>query len=110
MRYLYKALLEMSAENVTHSHRHTELGAQAPYEPISLYMILHEVFYFSWTIFWFQGFLEDPFHHITSYIYSTLVLVELVISFFTDQPPFFSKIVSDSVSTISFLKMHQSFV
>ncbi|XP_014466254.2 ATP-binding cassette sub-family C member 6 isoform X1 [Alligator mississippiensis] len=42
------------------------------------------------------GFLEDPFHHITSYIYSTLVLVELVISFFTDQPPFFSKIVSDS--------------
>uniref|UniRef100_A0A7M4EQJ9 ABC-type glutathione-S-conjugate transporter n=1 Tax=Crocodylus porosus TaxID=8502 RepID=A0A7M4EQJ9_CROPO len=42
------------------------------------------------------GFLEDPFHHIASYTYSTLVLVELVISFFTDQPPFFSKIVSDS--------------
>uniref|UniRef100_A0A7M4EQ78 ABC-type glutathione-S-conjugate transporter n=1 Tax=Crocodylus porosus TaxID=8502 RepID=A0A7M4EQ78_CROPO len=43
-----------------------------------------------------HGFLEDPFHHIASYTYSTLVLVELVISFFTDQPPFFSKIVSDS--------------
>uniref|UniRef100_A0A7M4FWW5 ABC-type glutathione-S-conjugate transporter n=1 Tax=Crocodylus porosus TaxID=8502 RepID=A0A7M4FWW5_CROPO len=40
------------------------------------------------------GFLEDPFHHIASYTYSTLVLVELVISFFTDQPPFFSKIVN----------------
>uniref|UniRef100_A0A7M4EQA8 ABC-type glutathione-S-conjugate transporter n=1 Tax=Crocodylus porosus TaxID=8502 RepID=A0A7M4EQA8_CROPO len=40
--------------------------------------------------------VSDPFHHIASYTYSTLVLVELVISFFTDQPPFFSKIVSDS--------------
>ncbi|XP_075755486.1 ATP-binding cassette sub-family C member 6 isoform X3 [Pelodiscus sinensis] len=42
------------------------------------------------------GFPEDPFRHVTSYIYFILLLVEVVLFFFTDWPPFFSKVVKDS--------------
>ncbi|XP_023965599.2 multidrug resistance-associated protein 1 isoform X4 [Chrysemys picta bellii] len=42
------------------------------------------------------GFPEDPFRHVTSYIYFILLLVEVVLFFFTDWPPFFSKAVNDS--------------
>ncbi|XP_044834651.1 ATP-binding cassette sub-family C member 6-like isoform X2 [Mauremys mutica] len=42
------------------------------------------------------GFPEDPFCHVTSYIYFILLLVEVVLFFFTDWPPFFSKTVNDS--------------
>ncbi|NWX95541.1 MRP6 protein, partial [Nothoprocta ornata] len=37
------------------------------------------------------GFLEDPFHHISTYLYVSLVLGELVLFCLVDQPPFFSK-------------------
>ncbi|EMP37353.1 Multidrug resistance-associated protein 6 [Chelonia mydas] len=42
------------------------------------------------------GFPEDPFRHVTSYIYFILLLVEVILFFFTDWPPFFSKAVNDS--------------
>ncbi|XP_060548899.1 ATP-binding cassette sub-family C member 6 [Pantherophis guttatus] len=42
------------------------------------------------------GFHKQPFQHLTSYIYFALVLSELVLCCFTDPPPFFSKISSDS--------------
>uniref|UniRef100_A0A8C4YJF2 ABC-type glutathione-S-conjugate transporter n=1 Tax=Gopherus evgoodei TaxID=1825980 RepID=A0A8C4YJF2_9SAUR len=40
--------------------------------------------------------LKDPFRHVTSYIYFILLLVEVILFFFTDWPPFFSKTVNDS--------------
>uniref|UniRef100_A0A8C0H8W7 ABC-type glutathione-S-conjugate transporter n=1 Tax=Chelonoidis abingdonii TaxID=106734 RepID=A0A8C0H8W7_CHEAB len=44
-----------------------------------------------------QQVLEgDPFRHVTSYIYFILLLVEVILFFFTDWPPFFSKTVNDS--------------
>uniref|UniRef100_A0A8C6IU16 ABC-type glutathione-S-conjugate transporter n=1 Tax=Melopsittacus undulatus TaxID=13146 RepID=A0A8C6IU16_MELUD len=38
-----------------------------------------------------RGFLEDRFHHITTYLYASLVLGELVLFCLVDHPPFFSK-------------------
>ncbi|NXT85057.1 MRP6 protein, partial [Zapornia atra] len=38
-----------------------------------------------------RGFLEDHFHHITTYLYTSLVLGELVLVCIVDQPPLFSK-------------------
>uniref|UniRef100_A0A8B9FXC7 ABC-type glutathione-S-conjugate transporter n=1 Tax=Amazona collaria TaxID=241587 RepID=A0A8B9FXC7_9PSIT len=38
-----------------------------------------------------KGFLEDRFHHITTYLYASLVLGELVLFCLVDHPPFFSK-------------------
>uniref|UniRef100_A0A8C3I4M5 ABC-type glutathione-S-conjugate transporter n=1 Tax=Chrysemys picta bellii TaxID=8478 RepID=A0A8C3I4M5_CHRPI len=43
-----------------------------------------------------QDLEGDPFRHVTSYIYFILLLVEVVLFFFTDWPPFFSKAVNDS--------------
>uniref|UniRef100_A0A8D2QIZ6 ABC-type glutathione-S-conjugate transporter n=1 Tax=Zonotrichia albicollis TaxID=44394 RepID=A0A8D2QIZ6_ZONAL len=37
------------------------------------------------------GFLEDHFHHVTTYLYAGLVLGELVLFCLIDHPPFFSK-------------------
>ncbi|XP_061456060.1 ATP-binding cassette sub-family C member 6 isoform X2 [Rhineura floridana] len=42
------------------------------------------------------GFGEEPFHHIASYIYFTLILSELMLCCFVDQPPFFSKVIDDA--------------
>ncbi|XP_065540276.1 multidrug resistance-associated protein 1 isoform X5 [Lathamus discolor] len=42
-----------------------------------------------------RGFLEDSFHHITTYLYASLVLGELVLFCFVDHPPFFSKAVNN---------------
>uniref|UniRef100_A0A672VF98 ABC-type glutathione-S-conjugate transporter n=1 Tax=Strigops habroptila TaxID=2489341 RepID=A0A672VF98_STRHB len=42
-----------------------------------------------------RGFLEDHFHHITTYLYGSLVLGELVLFCLVDHPPFFSKVVND---------------
>uniref|UniRef100_A0A8B9CT46 ABC-type glutathione-S-conjugate transporter n=1 Tax=Anser brachyrhynchus TaxID=132585 RepID=A0A8B9CT46_9AVES len=41
------------------------------------------------------GFLEDPFHHVATYLYVSLVLGELVLFCLVDHPPFFSKAVND---------------
>ncbi|XP_032930257.1 multidrug resistance-associated protein 1 isoform X2 [Catharus ustulatus] len=38
-----------------------------------------------------KGFLEDHFHHVTAYLYSGLVLGQLVLFCLVDHPPFFSK-------------------
>ncbi|NXH21247.1 MRP6 protein, partial [Bucco capensis] len=38
-----------------------------------------------------RGFLEDRFHHVTTYFYASLVLGELVLFCLVDHPPFFSK-------------------
>ncbi|KFQ81082.1 Multidrug resistance-associated protein 1, partial [Phoenicopterus ruber ruber] len=38
-----------------------------------------------------RGFLEDHFRHITTYLYASLVLGELVLFCLVDRPPFFSK-------------------
>ncbi|NXA52285.1 MRP1 protein, partial [Nothocercus julius] len=38
-----------------------------------------------------SGFLEDPFHHIATYLFVSLVLAELVLFCLVDHPPFFSK-------------------
>ncbi|KFP16571.1 Multidrug resistance-associated protein 1, partial [Egretta garzetta] len=38
-----------------------------------------------------RGFLEDHFHHVTTYLYASLVLGELVLFCLVDHPPFFSK-------------------
>ncbi|NXU19535.1 MRP6 protein, partial [Pardalotus punctatus] len=38
-----------------------------------------------------RGFLEDYFHHVTTYLYAGLVLGELVLFCLVDHPPFFSK-------------------
>nr|XP_056722539.1 ATP-binding cassette sub-family C member 6-like [Euleptes europaea] len=42
------------------------------------------------------GFRSDPFHHVASYTYFTLILLELALCCFTDQPPFFSQDTSDN--------------
>ncbi|XP_063171212.1 ATP-binding cassette sub-family C member 6 isoform X2 [Candoia aspera] len=42
------------------------------------------------------GFKEQPFHHLSSYIYFVLILLELVLCCFTDPSPFFSKVSNDS--------------
>ncbi|XP_062999664.1 ATP-binding cassette sub-family C member 6 isoform X2 [Elgaria multicarinata webbii] len=42
------------------------------------------------------GFREDPFQHVTTYSYFTLVLLELVLCCFVDQLPFFSKVLNDT--------------
>ncbi|NXE96452.1 MRP1 protein, partial [Menura novaehollandiae] len=41
-----------------------------------------------------RGFLEDHFHHVTTYLYAGLVLGELVLFCLVDHPPFFSKVVN----------------
>ncbi|NXD83167.1 MRP1 protein, partial [Halcyon senegalensis] len=41
------------------------------------------------------GFLEDHFHHVTTYLYASLVLGELVLFCLVDHPPFFSKSVNN---------------
>ncbi|KAK2533375.1 Abcc6 [Columba guinea] len=41
-----------------------------------------------------RGFLEDHFHHVTTYLYASLVLGELVLFCLVDHPPFFSKAVN----------------
>ncbi|NWY76647.1 MRP6 protein, partial [Erithacus rubecula] len=38
-----------------------------------------------------KGFLEDHFHHVTTYLYTGLVLGQLVLFCLVDHPPFFSK-------------------
>uniref|UniRef100_A0A8C0BW99 ABC-type glutathione-S-conjugate transporter n=1 Tax=Buteo japonicus TaxID=224669 RepID=A0A8C0BW99_9AVES len=43
------------------------------------------------------GFLEDHFRHVTTYLYVSLVLGELVLFCLVDQPPFFSKAVNSPV-------------
>ncbi|XP_074741583.1 multidrug resistance-associated protein 1 isoform X2 [Strix uralensis] len=42
-----------------------------------------------------RGFLEDHFHHITTYLYASLVLGELVLFCLVDHPPFFSKAINN---------------
>ncbi|NXC16423.1 MRP6 protein, partial [Corythaeola cristata] len=42
-----------------------------------------------------RGFLEDLFRHITTYLYTSLVLGELVLFCLVDHPPFFSKAVNN---------------
>ncbi|KFV53756.1 Multidrug resistance-associated protein 1, partial [Gavia stellata] len=42
-----------------------------------------------------RGFLEDHFRHVTTYIYASLVLGELVLFCLVDHPPFFSKAVNN---------------
>ncbi|XP_067162182.1 ATP-binding cassette sub-family C member 6 isoform X2 [Apteryx mantelli] len=42
-----------------------------------------------------KGFLEDPFHHVTTYLYVSMVLGELVLFCLVDHPPFFSKAVNN---------------
>ncbi|NXV90971.1 MRP1 protein, partial [Calonectris borealis] len=42
-----------------------------------------------------RGFLEDHFRHVTTYLYATLVLGELVLFCLVDHPPFFSKAVKN---------------
>ncbi|XP_037243099.1 multidrug resistance-associated protein 1-like isoform X1 [Falco rusticolus] len=42
-----------------------------------------------------RGFQEDHFHHVTTYLYASLVLGELVLFCFVDHPPFFSKGVNN---------------
>ncbi|NXF93851.1 MRP6 protein, partial [Eubucco bourcierii] len=41
-----------------------------------------------------RSFLEDHFHHVTTYLYASLVLGELVLFCLVDHPPFFSKAVN----------------
>ncbi|XP_075623995.1 multidrug resistance-associated protein 1 isoform X1 [Balearica regulorum gibbericeps] len=41
-----------------------------------------------------RGFLEDHFRHVTTYVYASLVLGELVLFCLVDDPPFFSKAVN----------------
>ncbi|NXV46186.1 MRP1 protein, partial [Uria aalge] len=43
-----------------------------------------------------KGFLEDHFRHVTTYLYASLVLGELVLFCLVDRPPFFSKAVSSA--------------
>ncbi|KFV46443.1 Multidrug resistance-associated protein 1, partial [Tyto alba] len=39
-----------------------------------------------------RGFLEDHFHHVTTYLYASLVLGELVLFCLVDHPPFFKAV------------------
>ncbi|KAJ7416042.1 multidrug resistance-associated protein 6 [Willisornis vidua] len=41
-----------------------------------------------------RGFLEDHFHHVTTFLYASLALGELVLFCLVDHPPFFSKDVN----------------
>ncbi|NXC38211.1 MRP1 protein, partial [Penelope pileata] len=41
-----------------------------------------------------RGFLEDLFHHVVTYLYTSLMLGELVLFCLVDHPPFFSTAVS----------------
>ncbi|KAF1397721.1 Multidrug resistance-associated protein 1, partial [Spheniscus humboldti] len=41
-----------------------------------------------------RGFLQGHFHHVTTYLYASLVLGELVLFCLVDNPPFFSKDVN----------------
>ncbi|NXK19639.1 MRP6 protein, partial [Arenaria interpres] len=43
-----------------------------------------------------RGFLEDHFRHVTTYLYASLVLGELVLFCLVDHPPFFSKAVNNA--------------
>ncbi|OXB81816.1 UNVERIFIED_CONTAM: hypothetical protein H355_015013 [Colinus virginianus] len=43
-----------------------------------------------------RGFLEDFFHHVATYLYTSLVLGELVLFCLVDHPPFFSKAANSS--------------
>uniref|UniRef100_A0A8U7P8R6 ABC-type glutathione-S-conjugate transporter n=1 Tax=Corvus moneduloides TaxID=1196302 RepID=A0A8U7P8R6_CORMO len=45
-----------------------------------------------------KGFLEDHFHHVTTYLYAGLVLGELVLFCLVDHPPFFSEADNNPVS------------
>uniref|UniRef100_A0A8C5TE91 ABC-type glutathione-S-conjugate transporter n=1 Tax=Malurus cyaneus samueli TaxID=2593467 RepID=A0A8C5TE91_9PASS len=51
-------------------------------------MVILPLFVCTWPS---SGFLEDHFHHITTYLYAVLVLGELVLFCLVDHPPFFSK-------------------
>uniref|UniRef100_A0A8C0ED97 ABC-type glutathione-S-conjugate transporter n=1 Tax=Bubo bubo TaxID=30461 RepID=A0A8C0ED97_BUBBB len=51
------------------------------------------------------GFLEDHFHHITTYLYASLVLGELVLFCLVDHPPFFSKAVNNPVTVRVFSRL-----
>ncbi|NWT03509.1 MRP6 protein, partial [Mionectes macconnelli] len=42
-----------------------------------------------------RAFLEDHFHHVTTFLYASLVLGELVLFCLVDHPPFFSKDVNN---------------
>ncbi|NXS61308.1 MRP6 protein, partial [Brachypteracias leptosomus] len=42
-----------------------------------------------------RGFLEDHFHHVTTYLYASLVLGELVLFCLVDHSPFFSKAINN---------------
>ncbi|XP_010129451.1 PREDICTED: multidrug resistance-associated protein 1-like, partial [Buceros rhinoceros silvestris] len=42
-----------------------------------------------------RGFLEDQFRHVTTYLYISLVLAQLVLFCLVDHPPFFSRAVSN---------------
>uniref|UniRef100_A0A8B9TPE2 ABC-type glutathione-S-conjugate transporter n=1 Tax=Anas platyrhynchos TaxID=8839 RepID=A0A8B9TPE2_ANAPL len=54
-----------------------------------------------------RGFLEDPFHHVATYLYVSLVFGELVLFCLVDHPPFFSKAVNDPVSIMLVWKGYQ---
>uniref|UniRef100_A0A8C0BY67 ABC-type glutathione-S-conjugate transporter n=1 Tax=Buteo japonicus TaxID=224669 RepID=A0A8C0BY67_9AVES len=51
------------------------------------------------------GFLEDHFRHVTTYLYVSLVLGELVLFCLVDQPPFFSKAVNSPVTVCVFSRL-----
>ncbi|NWR69627.1 MRP1 protein, partial [Centropus unirufus] len=42
-----------------------------------------------------RGFLEDRFHHVTTYLFTMLVLGELVLFCLVDHPPFFSEAINN---------------
>uniref|UniRef100_A0A8C3KPC2 ABC-type glutathione-S-conjugate transporter n=1 Tax=Calidris pygmaea TaxID=425635 RepID=A0A8C3KPC2_9CHAR len=50
-----------------------------------------------------RGFLEDHFRHVTTYLYASLVLGELVLFCLVDHPPFFSKAVNNACPEASIL-------
>uniref|UniRef100_A0A8B9TR09 ABC-type glutathione-S-conjugate transporter n=1 Tax=Anas platyrhynchos TaxID=8839 RepID=A0A8B9TR09_ANAPL len=52
-----------------------------------------------------RGFLEDPFHHVATYLYVSLVFGELVLFCLVDHPPFFSKAVNDPVNVCVFSRL-----
>uniref|UniRef100_A0A8B9MWC4 ABC-type glutathione-S-conjugate transporter n=1 Tax=Accipiter nisus TaxID=211598 RepID=A0A8B9MWC4_9AVES len=52
-----------------------------------------------------RGFLEDHFRHITTYLYVSLVLGELVLFCLVDHPPFFSKAVNSPVTVCVFSRL-----
>uniref|UniRef100_A0A8C3KNF7 ABC-type glutathione-S-conjugate transporter n=1 Tax=Calidris pygmaea TaxID=425635 RepID=A0A8C3KNF7_9CHAR len=52
-----------------------------------------------------RGFLEDHFRHVTTYLYASLVLGELVLFCLVDHPPFFSKAVNNAVILCGFINI-----